>query len=143
MVQLIPSSTVIEVVGTKPKLIEKYVGRVNSDTTQASLTHKNSPASWEEAGHRRNSTSSLWCWAERCWSPPEITKSMLLRAKRCSPIKTNWCAIRPQIRMAPKIWPFTYGPSALIPFTGIDRRPLPTRCAITEGRTIDRQQARL
>ena len=50
MVQLIPTPTVIEAAGSKPKLIEEYVGRVNSGTAEASLAHMNSPAGWEEPG---------------------------------------------------------------------------------------------
>ena len=36
--------------GTKPKLIEEYVGRVNSGTEGVSVAHMHSPAGWEEPG---------------------------------------------------------------------------------------------
>ena len=50
MVTLIPTPTTIEAAGSKPKLIEEYIGRVNSGTAEASIAHMNSPAGWEEPG---------------------------------------------------------------------------------------------
>jgi mannose-6-phosphate isomerase-like protein (cupin superfamily) len=34
--------------GTKPKLIDEYVGRVNTQTDGVSIAHMRSPAGWEE-----------------------------------------------------------------------------------------------
>lgn len=53
MPQLIEKSTKIDqVVGNKPKLIEEYVGRVNSQTEGVSIAHMNSPSGWFEPGQR-------------------------------------------------------------------------------------------
>ena len=50
MLTVIPTPTVIESAGTKPKRIEEYVGRVNSDTGALSIAKMVSPAGWEEPG---------------------------------------------------------------------------------------------
>jgi ethanolamine utilization protein EutQ len=47
---LIASPTRIAPHGTKPKLIDEYVGRVNSATQSVSVAHMHSPGGWEEAG---------------------------------------------------------------------------------------------
>ena len=36
--------------GNKPKLIDEYVGRVNSATAEASVAHMRSPSGWVEPG---------------------------------------------------------------------------------------------
>ena len=50
MPTLIPSPTRIESAGTKPKIIEEFVGRVNTKTTDVSVAHMRSPEGWEEPG---------------------------------------------------------------------------------------------
>ncbi len=50
MAKLIPSPTTIEAAGNKPKLIEEFVGRVNSDTSGLSIARMKSPAGWVEPG---------------------------------------------------------------------------------------------
>lgn len=50
MPTLISHPTRIEAAGTKPKLIDEYIGRVNSKTAGASVAHMRSPAGWEEPG---------------------------------------------------------------------------------------------
>jgi len=50
MATFIPTPTVIEVAGNKPKIIREYVGRVNSGTENASVAHMNSPEGWVEPG---------------------------------------------------------------------------------------------
>lgn len=52
MPTLIARPTRIEAAGTKPKLIDEYVGRVTSKTEGASVAHMRSPAGWEEPGQR-------------------------------------------------------------------------------------------
>lgn len=52
MPRLIPAPTRVEAAGTKPKLIDEYVGRVNSATTGVSIAHMRSPGGWEEPGQR-------------------------------------------------------------------------------------------
>src|ERR1035438_5267142 len=42
--------TRIEAAGNKPKLIDEFIGRVNSATTQTSIAHMRSPSGWEEPG---------------------------------------------------------------------------------------------
>jgi quercetin dioxygenase-like cupin family protein len=46
----IAAPKVIEAAGNKPKRIEEYVGRVNSDTAEVSVAHMRSPAGWVEPG---------------------------------------------------------------------------------------------
>src|ERR1700692_3183661 len=50
MPTLIPQPTRINSAGNKPKLIDEYIGRVNSQTTSASVAHMRSPAGWREPG---------------------------------------------------------------------------------------------
>src|SRR5664279_1096413 len=38
----------IEAAGNKPKLIDEYIGRVNSATSQTSVAHMRSPGGWQE-----------------------------------------------------------------------------------------------
>ena len=49
---LIPAPTVVEAAGNKPKLIREYVGRVNSDTSNVSIAHMQSPSGWVEPGQK-------------------------------------------------------------------------------------------
>jgi len=44
----IPAPTRVEAAGNKPKLIDEYVGRVNSDTAAVSIAHMRSPGGWTE-----------------------------------------------------------------------------------------------
>jgi mannose-6-phosphate isomerase-like protein (cupin superfamily) len=50
MPTLIPHPTSIQSAGNKPKLIEEYVGRVNTKTSAASVAHMRSPQGWLEPG---------------------------------------------------------------------------------------------
>jgi mannose-6-phosphate isomerase-like protein (cupin superfamily) len=50
MPTLIPQPTRIEAAGNKPKLIDEYIGRVNSKTAAASVAHMRSPSGWVEPG---------------------------------------------------------------------------------------------
>lgn len=50
MPTLISQPTRIEAAGSKPKIIEEYIGRVNSQTGNLSVAHMRSPAGWEEPG---------------------------------------------------------------------------------------------
>jgi len=50
MPTLIAKPTRIQAAGNKPKLIDEYVGRVNSKTSAASVAHMRSPAGWLEPG---------------------------------------------------------------------------------------------
>lgn len=50
MPQLIEKPTRITAAGNKPKLIEEYVGRVNSNTGSASVAHMRGPSGWVEPG---------------------------------------------------------------------------------------------
>ena len=46
----IPSPSIIESVGNKPKIIKEYIGRVNTDTDVISIAKMNSPSGWKEPG---------------------------------------------------------------------------------------------
>lgn len=50
MPTLIPAPTRIAAAGNKPKLIDEYVGRVNSKTSELSVAHMRSPSGWVEPG---------------------------------------------------------------------------------------------
>jgi ethanolamine utilization protein EutQ len=50
MPTLIPHPTRIESAGSKPKVIEEYVGRVNTTTPGISVARMRSPEGWEEPG---------------------------------------------------------------------------------------------
>ena len=50
MPTLISKPTRVEAAGNKPKLIDEYVGRVNSGDSQASIAHMRSPGGWQEPG---------------------------------------------------------------------------------------------
>lgn len=52
MPTLIDKPTRIQAAGNKPKLIEEYVGRVNSSEPRVSVAHMHSPAGWVEPGQR-------------------------------------------------------------------------------------------
>ncbi len=47
---LIAQPTRVKAAGNKPKLIDEYVGRVNSGTPGVSVAHMRSPAGWQEPG---------------------------------------------------------------------------------------------
>lgn len=47
---LIEKPARIAAAGTKPKLIDEYIGRVNSDTQTLSVAHMRSPTGWTEPG---------------------------------------------------------------------------------------------
>src|ERR1700730_4589866 len=50
MPTLIAHPTRIEAAGNKVKLIDEYIGRVNSATSATSIAHMRSPAGWQEPG---------------------------------------------------------------------------------------------
>jgi ethanolamine utilization protein EutQ len=50
MPTLVAEPTRIEAAGNKPKLIDEYIGRVNTKTAALSVAHMRSPQGWEEPG---------------------------------------------------------------------------------------------
>ena len=50
MPTLISNATTIKSAGNKPKLIEEFIGRVNSDTGAISVARMKSPGGWIEPG---------------------------------------------------------------------------------------------
>ena len=50
MPTLIAQPTRLRAAGTKPKLIDEYVGRVNSQNESVSVAHMRSPEGWQEPG---------------------------------------------------------------------------------------------
>ncbi len=50
MPTFIAQPTRIQAAGNKPKLIDEYIGLVNSKTTATSVAHMRSPQGWEEPG---------------------------------------------------------------------------------------------
>lgn len=49
---LIEKPTRVEAAGNKPKLIDEYVGQVNSGEPRLSIAHMRSPSGWVEPGQR-------------------------------------------------------------------------------------------
>ena len=50
MPTVIQNPTRIQAAGNKPKIIDEYIGRVNSETSALSIAHMRSPEGWEEPG---------------------------------------------------------------------------------------------
>lgn len=50
MPRLILQPARIDAAGNLPKIIEEYVGRVNSEDNDVSIAHMRSPTGWEEPG---------------------------------------------------------------------------------------------
>ena len=50
MPTLISSPSRVEAAGNKPKLIDEYIGRVNSKNEGVSVAHMRSPGGWQEPG---------------------------------------------------------------------------------------------
>lgn len=49
---LISKPTIVAAAGTKPKRIEEFIGRVNSETSSVSIARMTSPEGWLEPGQR-------------------------------------------------------------------------------------------
>ena len=49
---LISKPTIVAAAGTKPKMIEEFVGRVNSGTSAVSIARMKSPGGWLEPGQQ-------------------------------------------------------------------------------------------
>ena len=50
MLSLIPSPSIVKAAGNKPKVIEEFIGRVNSGTSNVSIARMKSPCGWTEPG---------------------------------------------------------------------------------------------
>lgn len=50
MATLIQQPTIVQAAGNKPKIIEEYIGRVNSKTEGVSIARMKSPSGWVEPG---------------------------------------------------------------------------------------------
>ena len=52
MPTLVDQPTQVQAAGNKPKLIDEYIGRINSGTQVVSIAHMRSPGGWLEPGQR-------------------------------------------------------------------------------------------
>lgn len=52
MVKKISSPSIIKAAGNKPKIIEEFIGRVNSNTSDLSIARMKSPPGWTEPGQK-------------------------------------------------------------------------------------------
>lgn len=52
MAILVQAPSKIQAAGNKPKIIEEFIGRVNTKTAAASIARMQSPAGWVEPGQR-------------------------------------------------------------------------------------------
>lgn len=50
MPTVVPNPTRIQSAGNKPKVIDEYIGRVNSSEARLSIAHMHSPSGWQEPG---------------------------------------------------------------------------------------------
>jgi mannose-6-phosphate isomerase-like protein (cupin superfamily) len=50
MATLIQQPSIVQAAGNKPKIIEEYIGRVNSKTDGVSIARMKSPSGWVEPG---------------------------------------------------------------------------------------------
>ena len=50
MPTLVKQPTQVKACGNKPKIIREFVGRVNTDTSTASIAYMQSPGGWQEPG---------------------------------------------------------------------------------------------
>jgi ethanolamine utilization protein EutQ (cupin superfamily) len=50
MPTLIPFPSIIKAAGNKPKIIEEFIGRVNTGTSGVSIARMKSPGGWSEPG---------------------------------------------------------------------------------------------
>lgn len=50
MPSLIPSPSIVKAAGNKPKVIEEFIGSVNSGTSNVSIARMKSPHGWAEPG---------------------------------------------------------------------------------------------
>lgn len=50
MLTFIKAPSIIKAAGNKPKVIEEYIGRVNSETAAVSIARMQSPPGWAEPG---------------------------------------------------------------------------------------------
>jgi ethanolamine utilization protein EutQ (cupin superfamily) len=50
MPTLVPLPSIVKAAGNKPKIIEEYIGRVNTSTSSVSIARMISPGGWVEAG---------------------------------------------------------------------------------------------
>jgi len=50
MPTFIPLPTIIKAAGNKPKIIEEFIGRVNTNTNDVSIARMKSPGGWVEPG---------------------------------------------------------------------------------------------
>jgi mannose-6-phosphate isomerase-like protein (cupin superfamily) len=48
MPTFIPSPSIVEAAGNKPKIIEEFIGRVNTGTSNVSIARMRSPGGWVE-----------------------------------------------------------------------------------------------
>lgn len=48
----ISKPTIIQSVGNKPKIIQEFIGRVNSNTSELSIARMKSPSGWIEPGQQ-------------------------------------------------------------------------------------------
>ena len=54
MPTMIKSPSIIKAAGNKPKIIEEFIGRVNSKTKELSIARMKSPEGWVEPGQKPN-----------------------------------------------------------------------------------------
>ncbi len=52
MTTKIEKPTIVEAAGNKPKIIEEFIGRVNSNTDDLSIARMRSPTGWVEPGQK-------------------------------------------------------------------------------------------
>jgi mannose-6-phosphate isomerase-like protein (cupin superfamily) len=52
MPTFVQAPSIIKAAGTKPKIIEEYIGRINTDDSAVSIARMQSPSGWVEPGQK-------------------------------------------------------------------------------------------
>jgi ethanolamine utilization protein EutQ (cupin superfamily) len=78
--KLIAAPTRIPGVGNKPKIIDEFIGRVNSATEAASLARMQSPAGWIEPGQRPDFDEYTLVLAGALYVTTHAPETLIVRA---------------------------------------------------------------
>ena len=119
MPELIENPSRVEAAGTKPKLIDEFVGRVNTGEERLSVARMNSPQGWVEPGQRPDFDEWTLVLDGTLTVEHETGSVDVARGRRSSSGAANGCATRRPTPAAPSTSPSACRPSR------------PTRCTAT------------
>lgn len=108
MPTVIAHATRIQAAGNKPKLIDEYVGRVNSKTESVSVAHMRSPQGWIEPGQTQNLKSLRWYSKAPFVCISRRVRWMSRPGRPSSPTRASGCGTPRLTREARNTLPFAY-----------------------------------